>query len=601
MFSRFYQEELTFLREMGREYARAHPGGVAAALERPGTDPDVERLLEGFAFLAARVRERLEDDFPEIVHTLVGLLWPQLLRPVPSASIVTLTPQAGAFREVRTIPAGTEIQSVPVKGTRCRFRTSSDFEIAPLSLVSARLESLPGSPAALRLGFRLDKGIAYDALDLKRLRFFLGEGPTAMRLFDALSRDLVGAELRAAGPAAPTPGGAASAPAAGASAARRDLGAGAVTFPGFDPGSGLLPDPPRTFTGFRILQEYFILPEKFLFVEVSGLERGRGLGIQGEFEIAFLLSRPPQGLQRVEPANFLLFAAPVVNLFEHEARPFRISRERSEYLVVPDVDDPEHMEVVAVTRVTGLVPGTGEERVFDPFYAFGLQPAADEKRKVFYRLRLRPALVGEGTETWISFVDPAEAAAIPTAETIRVRLICSNRRLPEGLAPGDLKERTTTTPGGVTIKDVTRVTPTIAAPLGGELTWRLVSHMALNYLSLATLDSLRTVLRLYDLRSLHDAGASRRLELRLAAIESVQVRPDEWLLRGHPVRGRAIEIGLRDRQFGEAGDIQLVGSVLDVFFSMFASLNSHTRLVIRGLDSGEEFRWTPRHGSQILQ
>ncbi|PYT33460.1 MAG: type VI secretion system baseplate subunit TssF, partial [Acidobacteria bacterium] len=118
MFSRFYQEELTFLRDMGREYARAHPGAIADALVRPGTDPDVERLLEGFAFLSARVRERLEDDFPEIVHTLVGLLWPQLLRPFPSASIVTLSPQAGAYKDVRVVPAGTEVQSVPVKGTR---------------------------------------------------------------------------------------------------------------------------------------------------------------------------------------------------------------------------------------------------------------------------------------------------------------------------------------------------------------------------------------------------------------------------------------------------------------------------------------------------
>jgi type VI secretion system protein ImpG len=125
--------------------------------------------------------------------------------------------------------------------------------------------------------------------------------------------------------------------------------------------------------------------------------------------------------------------------------------------------------------------------------------------------------------------------------------------------------------------------------------------MALNYLSYANLDSLRSILALHDFRSLRDAGAARRLEQRLGAIETVSVVPDEWLLRGHPVRGSAIEIGLRDRAFGEAGEIQLFGGVLAVFFSMFSSLNSHTRLTIRGLDSGLEFRWKPRHGSQILQ
>ncbi len=140
MFSRFYQEELAFLREMGPEYARAHPGGIADALERPGADPDVERLLEGFAFMAARIRERLEDDFPEIVHSLLGLLWPHLLRPVPSACIATLTPTPGALREARTIAPGAEVQSVPVKGARCRFRTTQEVDLAPLAIVAARLQ-----------------------------------------------------------------------------------------------------------------------------------------------------------------------------------------------------------------------------------------------------------------------------------------------------------------------------------------------------------------------------------------------------------------------------------------------------------------------------
>jgi type VI secretion system protein ImpG len=592
MFSRFYEEELAFLRELGPEYARAHPGGIADALERPGTDPDVERLLEGFAFLAARIRERLEDDFPEIVHSVIGLLWPHLLRPVPCATVVTLTPAPGSLREVRRVPAGAEVQSVPVKGTRCRFRLSQEVDLAPLALTGVRLEGGPGVAPCVRMTFRLDKGVPLDAIRLDRLRLFLAEPGTAARLFDALARDLAGVQVRAV---------AAPGAAPGAAPAARDLPAAAVGFPGFEPAVSLLPDPPRSFSGFRLLQEYFILPEKFLFVDVGGLERARGLGIQEEFEIVFLLQRLPEGLPRVEPGHVRLFAAPAVNLFEHEARPFRIARERTDYPLVPDASDPEHMELVAVTRVNGIVPGTGEERVFEPFFAFGVRAQAAERRKVYYRVRLRPALAGDGTEAWMSFVDPAEVRAIPAVETIRVRAICSNRRLPEALAPGDVKERTASTPGNVAIRDIVKITPSVPPPLGGDLTWRLVSQMALNYLSYAGVDSLRSVLALHDFRSLRDAGAARRLEQRLGALESVSVAPDEWLLRGHPVRGSAIEIGLRDRVFGEPGEIQLFGGVLAVFFAMFSSLNAHTRLTIRGLDSGQEFRWKPRHGSQILQ
>jgi type VI secretion system protein ImpG len=214
---------------------------------------------------------------------------------------------------------------------------------------------------------------------------------------------------------------------------------------------------------------------------------------------------------------------------------------------------------------------------------------------------VRPSVSGRNTETWLSFVDASEASAIPPVETVFADLLCSNGRLPTKLAPGELREPTITTPDGVTFRDITRIMPPIPAALDGKTSWQLVSLIAASYLSLADVDTLRALLRLMDFRSVHDSAARQKLEMRLSALESVEVGAHDWLVHGRPVRGRAITIGLRDQRFGGAAEVQLFGSVMDVAFSMFSSINSHTKLSIAARDSGERFEWKPRHGTQMLQ
>ena len=302
MLARYYQEELEFLRGMAREFADSHPGVIADALLTPGSDPDVERLLQGFAFLAGRVRQRIEDDFPEIVHTIVGLLWPQFLRPIPSMCIVSFSPQPGKLREARHVPAGAEIESVPVRGVRCRFQTCWDLDLVPMIVTGARLETPAGRAPVIRVSFRLEKGVSFDAVaarraegDEARVRIFLHEGPAALAIADALSRNLERVQISAAGD--------------GGVAIVRDLGPEAVRFPALDPAMGLLPDPPRAFSGFRVLQDYFVLPEKFRFVDVS-LDRVRGTGIGNEFDLVFELRAVPEALQRVEGGTSAWAACP---------------------------------------------------------------------------------------------------------------------------------------------------------------------------------------------------------------------------------------------------------------------------------------------------
>jgi type VI secretion system protein ImpG len=608
--ARFYQEELDYLRRRAPEFAAAHPG-LADALVTPGADPDVERLLEGFAFLAARVRERIEDDFPEIVYSLAGLLWPQLLRPTPSACVVEFSAQQGKVRDARTVPAGTEIQgrirdtSLPPdadarrvgrgSNTVCRFRTCWHLDVLPMTVTAASISPGPEGTSSIRLSFRLLRDAQYAQAVGRgagaRVRMFLHSGPTAVALLAALSRHVNDVEIRAAG-------------AGDAESSVVRLGRESIRFPGLQPGYGLLPEPAHGFSAYGVLQDYFVFPERFQFVDVVGFDRACDIGITDAFDVVVRLNEWPHGVRQVDASNFRLGCVPVVNLFEHDARPESIRREQSEYQLVPDAEDPDEMETFEVLRVGGIAAGSGQEREFEPLYSLGPRRSSGQelhgRGRVYFKTRVRPSLGAPGTETWLSLVDADEAATIPAVETIFARLRCSNGRLPSRLSPGEISEPTISTPGGLSFRDITRVMPALPPAFDAKISWRLISLLATSYLSIADRDNLRTLLRMMDFRSVHDVDAGRRLTSRLNAVDEVNVGGDDWLVRGRPVRGRAIHLVIRDRQFGGAPEVHLFGSVLDVVFAMFSSINSHTRLTVTAKDSGETFEWQARHGTQIL-
>jgi type VI secretion system protein ImpG len=374
----------------------------------------------------------------------------------------------------------------------------------------------------------------------------------------------------------------------------------AIRFPGLDPQRSVLPEPPRAFSAFALLHDYFAFPERYLFVDIAGLDRGHDIGAGAEFDLVIRLTDWPDGLRRVEPSNFRLGCVPVVNVFESDARPIRIARERSEYPLVADADGANEMETYGVLGISGIAEG-GEDRAFAPLYSLEHRPPRTGDARVYYQTHVRPSLRPPRTETWFSLIDTGSAASIPPVETIAARLLCTNGDVPTTLGPGDVRERAFSTPDGVQFRDITRMMPPVPPPLDGKTSWKLVSLIATSYLSIADRDNLRTLLRLMDFRSAHDKSAEQKLQLKLEAIESVAIDADDWLVRGRVVRGRAVTIAIRDRKFGGTGEVHLFGSVLDVVLSMFSSINSHTRLTIVGKDSGEEMRWKPRHGSQILQ
>lgn len=586
MINPFYEEELEYLREMGRELARENPA-LAPMLSEASSDPDVERVLEGVAFLTGLIRERLEDDLPELTQTLLAMTWPHYLQPLPSLSVVEFEhPPKPKVNTTQRIPRmTTELDSVQVDGTPCRFRTCYDVDFQPLRVADAGLET--AGRGALRIAFELLGGAKFQELTLDSLRLYLhGDVAATTMIYLWLLRHTTRVELRVGG------------------AGRRGRtvtlpGAEAIRPVGFSQDEALTPYPRYSFAGYGMLREYFALPQKFLFVDVLGLAALADLEPVEGFEVLFHFDeRPPDGM-RVDRERIRLHCTPVVNLLRMNAEPIVVTPERASYLVRVADPAPDHFEVFSVDEVIGLLHGRSERRTYEPFYSFrhGLE---EGREPVFFKLTRKPGVGRPNSDCYLSFVSLDEKRALPEAETLSMTLTCTNRKLPEALLPGDIRVHTDSSPEYAEFRNVTPLTRSVLPPLEGGLHWRLISHLSLNYLSLATLEGLRGVLRLYDVHALYDRQEARALENRLEAIRSVDSGPEERVFRGVPIRGTHTRIALDEEGFASEGEMYLFASLLEQFLSLYVSVNSFSHLTVRGVQHGEIYEWRPRVGRQII-
>ena len=584
MYNIYYQEELAFLREMGREFAAAYPA-VAHMLESAEADPDVERLLEGVAFLTGRVRQKLDDEIPELFQSLMSLMWPHYLRPVPSTGILRFEPIADQLSEVTTVPRGTEVDSVPVDGTACRFRTCSDVELAPLELERAELELPMGTDARLRIGLKAAGKVPCDSMKLRRLRFFLAdEVVAASSLYLWLMRYARYVELR-------NP----------KTNRTLRLPTNCIRVGGFGEHESILPYPEHSFSGYRLLQEYFTCPQKFFFFEITGLERLLHLEASDRFEILIPFSRRPEETLRVERNSLRLSCTPIVNLFQHSADGIRVDHRRTQYLIRPSTigAPPEHYEIYSVDKVVGLVQGQAERRAYPALATFE-HSLGDSGQGIYHQTRLLDAVAGEGTDTYIAFVSADEKHVVPPTETISIDLTVSNRNLAARLKVGDVSAPTTGSPEYARFRNITPISRSLRPPLGRGLHWRLISHLSLNYLSLQSIEALRGILELYNYQALYDRKAARENILRLEGLVSLEAQPVERLIRGAPVRGMNIQMEMKEDNFAGEGDMYLFATVLNEFFALYASMNSFTELHVRGTRYGEVYKWPPRLGQQTI-
>ncbi|MBQ0757236.1 MAG: type VI secretion system baseplate subunit TssF [Amphritea sp.] len=592
-FNKYYQDELSYLRDMGSEFSRQNPG-LAKFLSEEGNDPDVERLFEGVSFLTGRLRQKLDDELPEVTHALLGLLWPHYLRPLPSMSVLEFKPIENALIEGKRIARGEEVQSVEVENTSCRFRSCYDVDVYPIELqqVTATNQS---DGASLTLDFQLEPGAASENMGLDTLRLFL-HGDREMHisqglylwLFRYLDQVELTVQLRSG------------------EQTKVRLGSKAVSPVGFADDEALLPYSNRSFNGYRLLQEYFSLPEKFLFVDIKHLGEHLQQPMIESFSLKFLFNRQFDSQLRLQKNHIRLFCTPIINLFSADADPIRVDHRRLEYMVRPSHDNQEHIELFSIDHVSGNQRGQSKRYDYPPFESFDHEIRSDSTDKqVFYSLRRRLSTLQSGLDSYISFVHVDSQNTVPPTETISLELTCTNRKLSEVLRAGDIIYPTADSVEFASFRNITRVTNSLQPPLREGLHWQLISQMALHYRSLSRLDSLRTLLACYDFRAFFDRQAERASQQMLEGIQSISTETRDRIIKGVPVRALQTKLQLRESKFGAKGiqgesTMFLFASVLNGFFSQYANINAHHELEVEGLDNGEIYRWQIQSGQHFL-
>jgi type VI secretion system protein ImpG len=598
----YYDRELSYLRRLAAEFAQAHPEAAGQLRISPDTieDPHVARLMEATAFLNARIRRKIDDDFPELTDAILGVLYPHYLAPIPSMAIVRFDCQddlTGSF----TLPAGTEIETEAVKDETCRFRTCYETELWPIEVAEGKLSGLPltappnprasGAAACLRLSLRcVNDSMTISELGPERLRFFLrGQPQEVYPLYEMLFNNVISVAL-ADSASDPNP---------------VILGADAIRAVGFEPAEGVMPFPKRSFLGYRLLTEYFAFPEKYLFFDVTNLSAKTLLESGRTLEVFIYFNRASKNLERsVSRETFGTGCTPVVNLFHQRAEPIRLTQTKSEYRVVPDARREGALEVQSIDGVFATTP-EGEEIEIDAF--FSMKHAVDAQRhRRYWRLNRRAtSLLERGTEVFLSLYDSDADPDMPADWVLSVDTSCSNRDLPNDLPFGGghphlkLANPVNEVAG---IACMTAPTPTLRPPSGQRSHWRLVSHLSLNHLSLIDSDSgadaLREILRLYNFR---DSPETRTIIDSILSIKSSRVAA-RAPIGGRSVICRGLEIVVELDERGFSGNsLFVLTQVLDRFFGLYCSINSFTRLVAKVKGRQGNFKtWPPRAGAKPL-
>lgn len=638
----YYERELNFLRRMGVDFARRYPKVASRLLLEADKceDPHVERLIEAVAFMTGRINLKLDDEFPEITESLLNVLYPHYLAPIPSMSIVrfALDTQLGKLTSGYTVPRSTTLFSQPIEGMACRFRTCYPVTVWPLELTSAELESLDPvntrgyyTEAVLRLSLRCLNNTTLSTLaasetsaggasvreqgagPLDTLRFCLsGEPQLSYPIYELIFNNATRVELRNASPSQQgnRKRGNTGRLSAGAQHSNDGFSLGCENLKpvGFEADESMLPHTARSFAGYHLLSEYFAFPEKFLFFDVAGLgTAARSASFGEQFEILIYLRDVVPPRAAVDRSLFHLGCTPVVNLFNKLAEPLQVTGQQHEYHVIADVHRQSSTEIYSVDEVVTVDPHQRRARRFHPFYSYRHADNPEGEQTFWYATR-RPSQVAEdtGTEVYLSLVDLDFNPHVPASDTMSVRATCTNRDLPGKLPFGGREGDFELENAGPLARVLCLRKPTdaIRPPLRRAAHWRLISHLSLNHLSLIAADADGTPRALQEILLLYDylnTPATRKQIGGLTRIESRRVTRQMGARIGSGyVRGIETTIEFDEERFVGSG-LYLFASVLERFLGLYASVNSFTQLVAKVRQrEGHLKRWPPRAGAGLL-
>ena len=615
----YYNSELSYLREMGQEFAEQYPK-IAGRLGMHGVevaDPYVERLLEGFSFLTARIQLKMDAEFPRFSQRLLEVLYPNYLAPTPSMAIAQIVPEIaeGATTTGFTIPKQTVMLGGVAKGeqTACEFRTAHEVTLWPLEIVDI---SCTGAPAdlpiaalpfdetvkgAIRIRLRTTGAATLAKLDFDRLSFYLsGTDDHASQLYEYIFGHALG--FVGTGSTKPVRW-----------MTYRDTGS--ISPEGFDSDQAMLPYDTRAFQGYRLLHEYFAFPNRFHFFTLSGLKEMIAQASYDVLDLTILLDCPVGKLENlVDKKQMALFCTPVVNLFPKRGDRLSLGTKNHDHHIVIDRTRPLDFEVYSVTGIIGHQEDASADKRFRPFYS-SMENDADGDG-AFYSMRREPRVISDsakrngtrtsyiGSEVFLSLVDRHEAPYSSALRHLSVDTLCTNRDLPLLMPIGSDNDLAMTASAPIKAIRVIRG-PSAPSPALAEqaTTWRLISHLNLNYLTMTDLDPAEGAKALRELLSLYALLSDTQMTRQVDAVQNVSAKAiTRRLPQKGPImfgRGVGIELVVDEQLFAGTSPF-MFGAVLEQFFARHVSVNVFTETSLRSLQRGVIGRWSPRIGRRPI-
>ncbi len=598
----YYNQELTYIRKLAIEFSKKYPKIASHLHLGPGVieDPHVSRLIESFAFLTSSIRHKLDDDFPEFTETLLNILYPHYLDPMPSFSIMQFKCQP-ELTAGYTIPKNTLLETTPEYSNFCQFTTAYPITLWPITVKQASLKGLPlNAPvnldyskaiSTIRLTLTCDsEKMTFSKLAPDSLRFYLNISPQYIHLLrELILNNTIGlAIVSSASDVEPV-----------------FLNKSHIKAVGFDKDEGLLPYPTASLVGYRLLSEFFSFPEKFLFFDLVGLKEKIAANFGREITIIFYLDRFVKQLENnLSKMAFQLGCTPLVNLFQKTAEPIRLSHEQTEYRVIPDARRSKTLEVHSIKEVVALAEDSAIQ--YKPFY--GIQHAVSTNH--FWRGTRRLQSEAESTshlssDIYLSFTDLENNFIDKSDHIISVSTLCTNGNWPSLLPFGNNEPYLQLSSAKAPLVSMNCLMPfTSTQKLKNEkkLVWKLISHLSLNYLSLTDnekgKDALKEILTLYNYKN------NAELNNIINSITKVESR---HIAARSPAgfqtalcQGIEITIKIDESQYA-VNELYLFSQVLENFLASYASINSFTKLIITSVQKeGILYQWPPRAGNKVL-
>ncbi len=571
----YYKQEMHLLKDIAADFSRENPS-LSRTMFGSQADPDAARILEGVAFLTANIRQELDSQFPKLLHSLAQQVCPQYIRPLPAATIMAFEPRA-SLTQALPIPAGTYIDSTESENGVCRFKTTDQVELLPLKLDRVvEQEESADDEYSFTLHFELINQ-TLDQLEFNKLRIHLaGEYSDASDLYFMLCHQLASASI--------------------ASEGEVSLQAGNVKGTGFNPKQSLFPQPKGMMPAYDLLQQYFLFPQKYMFVDVD-LSSWKTRGSGNTFAITFNCAKPNFRLPKLSTEHFVLYATPAVNLFEQESQSVLISAKTDEYQLLPTgMSGGSEQQIYSIDNVESIARGMSEPRAYQSFGGF-YDPNSE---KTIYEVSYRPGSKPSAPELFLKLAFP-QGQAVAEKEILQAKLTCSNGDQAENLAVGEICVATSNTPELATFRNITAPTSARRIPLDGKMLWQLVSHLSLNYLSITDADTLKAILRQYVAPDEKDKTGRLINDKKIEAITNVTVQAGESLFGNAFIRGQNIRIQLKSENFTSKGDKYLFGSVMEQFLVGTAAINVYSELTLEDFFSGECLEWPAKIGNRPLQ